>query len=105
MNPYDTYFTPPNPDPREEFLRRGSPRVLGKGWVEFVKSYDAAREKRARVLIHCDDISSVDEGYDIERREEHDWCAVHLKDGNHYYVKATYDEMKKLLTSRKGKTK
>lgn len=94
---FDAYFTPPNPDPREEFLRRGSPRALGNGWVEFVKSDYATLQKRTRVLIHCNDISSVDEGYDIERCDEREWCAVHLKDGNHYYVKATYDEMKKLL--------
>lgn len=56
-------------------------------------------------MIHCDDISSVDEGYDIKRCDEREWCTVNLKNGNHYYVKATYDEMKKLLTSRGGKTK
>ena len=105
MNPYDTYFTPPNPDPRKEFLRRGSPRALGNGWVEFVISEYATREKRTRCLIHCEDISSVDEGYDIETRDDREWCLVHLKNGHHYYVKATYDEMKKLLTSREGAAK
>lgn len=103
--PYsDAYFTVPKPDPREEFLREGSPRVLGNGWVEFVTSKYATLERRTRVLIHRDNISSVDEGYDIERCDEREWCMVHLKNSKNYYVKATYDEMKKLLTSRKGGT-
>ena len=108
-NPYeDAYFLPPKPakpDPRKEFREKGSPRARGNGWVEFVKSDYATLVKRTRALIHCDDISSVDEGYDIQRWDEREWCVVHLKNGNHYFVKATYDEMKKLLTSRKGKTK
>lgn len=101
---YDTYFATSKLDPRKEFLRKGSPRVLGNGWVEFVMC-KYSLEKRTRVLIHCNDIVSVDEGYDIKRCDEREWCVVHLKNGNHYYVKATYDEMKKLLTRRKGKTK
>ncbi len=96
--PYsDAYFLPPKPDPRKEFLQKGSPRAIDNGWVEFVVSDYATLERRTRVLIHCEDISSVDEGYDIERRNVYDWCTVHLKNGNHYHVKATYDEMKKLL--------
>lgn len=101
MNPYSTaFFLPPKPaqpDPRKEFLRKGSPRAIGNGWYEFVISDYATLEKRTRCLIHCEDISSVDEGYDIERRNEYDWCEVHLKNGQHYYVKATYDELKNLL--------
>ena len=109
MNPYeDAYFLPPKPAklvPREEFLQKGIPRALGNGWVEFVRSDYATLERRARSLVHCDDISSVDEGYDIERYNERGWCTVHLKNSNKYYVKATYDEMKELLTSRKGDAK
>ena len=41
--------------------------MLRNGWVEFVTSGYATREKRTRVLIDLRDLSSVDEDYEPEK--------------------------------------
>lgn len=99
----DGYFLPPKPDPRKEALKSGSPRKLGNGWVEFVTSRYATRERRTRVLIDLKDLSSVDEDYEPEKWNGRDWCEIHLKNGKSYTVKATYDEMRGLLTKKADK--
>ena len=96
----DSYFLPPKPDPRKEILEKGRPRELGNGWVEFVTSRYATRERRTRVLIDLKDLSSVDEDYEPEKWNGRAWCEIHLKNGKTYTVKATYDEMMGLLTKR-----
>lgn len=98
---YLSHLRPPPLDPRKEFLKNGSPRVLGNGWVEFTTSEYATREKRTRVMIDLKDLSSIEESYEPEKWENGDWQYIILKNGKTYTVKATYDEMMSLVARKK----
>lgn len=103
----ELYFSRPKPpplDPRKEFLKNGSPHVLGNGWVEFTTSEYATREKRTRVMVDLRDISSIEESYEPEKWGDDGWQYISLKNGKTYTVKATYDEMMSLVATERKQT-
>lgn len=77
------------------------PRMKGK-WLECVCTDYATRERRTRVSIDPDDISSVKENYDLDQYQNNRWCKVVIKgSGEHYQVLSDYDSLVKLLASIK----
>ena len=82
------------------------PRMKGK-WLECVCTDYATRERRTRVSIDPDDISSVKEHYDLDKYQNDRWCKVVIKgSGESYEVLSSYDNLVELLASaKKGEAK
>lgn len=99
MNPYDTYYNCKSAKRRDlEF----QPRVKGE-MIEFVCTDYATREKRTRVLIDPDDISSIKEHYDLDQYKNDCWCKVVIKgSGSSYEVLSSYDTLSDLIVSVKS---
>ena len=99
MNPYDTYYNCKSAKGRDLDFQ---PRIRG-GMLEFVCTDYATRERRTRVLIDPDDISSVKEHYDLDKYQNDRWCKVVIKgSGDSYEVMSSYDTLSDLLVSLKN---
>lgn len=92
---YGGDMLPPKAEPLKQVLD-AKPKSMG-GMIEFVSSKYATRERRARVLVSKEDISSVEESYDPEQFGNWGWCCIVLRNGKEYTVKATYDEVVGIL--------
>ena len=95
--PRDNDFLPPKPKTNGRNLK-AKPVDKGNGWIEFVTTKYATRERRTRILVDKNDIANVEEDYDLDRWENRDWCSIQLKSsGEQHQVLGTYDEIVKLL--------
>lgn len=100
---WERQFIPSGSQGGKSTARLDSPPTIIGGMVEFVCSDYATRERRTRVLIDPDDISSVKENYDLDQYQNNHWCNVYIKGtGGHYQVLSDYDSLVKLLVSIKG---
>lgn len=97
----DNDFLPPTPKPKaKDRDLNAKPIDKGNGWIEFVTSKYSTRERRTRILVDRNDISNVEENYDLEEWQNRDWCSIQLKSGGKHEVLGTYDEIVKLLTAK-----
>ena len=102
MNPYDTYYNCKSAKERDLDFQ---PRIRG-GMLECVCTDYATRERRTRVSIDPNDISSVKEHYDLDKLQNDRWCKVVIKgSGDAYEVMSSYDYLTDLLASLKGNSK
>ena len=97
--PRDTdVFLQPKPKANEKRNLKAKPIDKGNGWIEFVTTEYATREKRTRILVDKNDIANIEENYDLDEGQNRDWCSIQLKSsGKSHEVLGTYDEIVKLL--------
>jgi hypothetical protein len=98
-------FLRPKPKANEKRNLKAKPIDKGNGWIEFVTTKYATREKRTRILVDKNDIANVEENYDLDEWKNRDWCVIKLKSGGEHQVYANYDELAKLLTATGEKKK
>ena len=77
------------------------PPSISNGWIMFTTTEYATRERRAHALVKLNDISSVDENYDLDKYGNSYWCKVNLSNGKSYEVLASYDKLCELLINAK----